>query len=140
MNRDIAVYEATVIEVRPKWVLVEYEKPMPDGTPGKTYLRRKLVPWELFPVSVKGPTRIRADVVARGIEYSNVDLTAVLGEELPAIKIRDLEDALRRDGFWLRDDYRRQTQVIAGTLQRLRNVDVGAVVNAALSGPKETAN
>ncbi len=139
-KRDIAIYEATVVEVRPKWVLVEYEKPMPDGTPGKIYLQRKLVPWELFPVAVKGPTRIRADVVARGIEYSNVDLVAVLGEELPAIKVRDLEDALRRDGLWVRDDYRRQTQIVAGTLQRLRGLDVGSIVNAALSGPKESAN
>jgi hypothetical protein len=122
--------EIKIIAITAEWVTVEYEE---DG-----YLERKLVPWRAFPVSVKGAARISAEVLAMGMDYSNVYLEDRLGDELPPIRVRDLQDALRRAGLWQREDYRDNPRIVAGIVQRLRGTDAARIINAALSKPEES--
>ena len=130
--------EVKVIEILPKWWLAQWETTLPDGTEGKLYVQRKLIPWAAFPVSVKGPVRIPVKILDAGMEYSDVLLSENLGVELPTILPCDVEDAMRRAGLWTQKDYKDHPQVIAGVLQKLRGVDVARVIQAATMQPKET--
>lgn len=121
--------DVEVVQITPGWVTVQYE----DGG----YLERKMIPWEAFPCSEKGPARIRQETLAMGMDYSDVYLEDCLGKELPPIRVRDVQDALRRGGLWRREDYRNSSQIVAGVVQRLRGADTTRIVNAALSRPKE---
>ena len=127
-----------VVEVRPHWILVQYEEELPEGELDKKYIQRKLIPWAVFPVARKGAARIQRRTLEMGLEYSNVDLRIGLGGSLPAIRICDVEDALRRLGLWSQQDYRNHPRKVAGVLQRLRKVDVSVIMNAALAGPQES--
>jgi hypothetical protein len=135
MANEISV---KVIEHRPNWVLVEFEAPLEGGVPGKLYLQRKLIPWAVCPAMKGRATRISPDVLSMGMEYSDVDLVASLGETLPVIRVCDIQDALRRVGLWTQADYKQHPQKIRGVLQRLLSVDVASIANAAHRGPQES--
>jgi len=130
MNKLIDVL---IINVLKEWVLVEY-----DDDNG--HVQRKLIPWSVFPHSKKGSGRIQARLLSMGIEYSNVDLPSRLGDELPTIRVCDLQDALRREGLWSQEDYRSNPQKVSGVLQRLRGADTASIIKAASLGPKEIQN
>ena len=121
-----------VMEVRPNWVLVQYETELSEGIPDKKYIQRKWIPWAVFPASRKGATRISRKTLRKGMEYSNVALEIGLGESLPAILTCDITDALRRANLWTQEDYRKNPRKVAGVLQRLRKADATRVLNAAL--------
>lgn len=114
----------TVIDVYPNHSLIEYEDE-------NNYICRKILPQELRHVTTRGPASMPDEIVAMGLEYSNVDLVAALGDELPPIRVRDLEDKLRRAGLWTQQDYQEKSNAISGVWQRLRGVDVTTIMNAA---------
>ena len=114
----------TVIDVYPGHSLVEYEDA--DG-----FLQRRSIPQELRHITTRGPASMPDEIVAMGLEHSNVDLVAALGDELPPIRVRDLEDKLRRAGLWTQQDYQEKSNAISGVWQRLRGVDVTTIMNAA---------
>lgn len=116
--------QVNVIEVLPKYSLVEY-----DDIEG--YIQRRLIPQGLYRISRRGPAFIPDEVLMMSMDYSNVDLVSVLGEELTPIRVRDLQDALRRAGLWTQKDYNEKSNVVSGVWQRLRGVDVTAILNAA---------
>lgn len=127
-----------VIEHRLNWVLVEFEGPIDGGTPGKLYLQRKLIPWAVCPALEGRATRILPQTLGMGMEFSDVDLVASLGETLPVIRVCDLQDALRRVGLWTQADYAKHPQKITGVLRRLLSVDVASISGAAHRGPQES--
>lgn len=122
-KKEEVLVSARVIEVRPQWVLLEWDEGI--------FLHRRLVPQVLFPVSVRGPVKVSARLLQMGLEYSDVSLVDMLGETLPVIRVAELEGQLRRAGLWMREDYRKNPAVVRGVLQRLLGVDVGMIVNAA---------
>src|SRR3990167_2883557 len=95
----------TIIEILPDRSTIEYVDN--DG-----YVQRRVIPQGLFTLTRKGPVNLPDEVIWLGMEYSNVDLTSVLGEELPAIRVRDLEDQLRRAGLWTQQDYQRKPGIV----------------------------
>lgn len=118
-----------VIEILPQYSVVEF-------TDELGFIQRRILPQGLHPLSTRGPATISEEVLWMGLEYSNVDLVSVLGEVLPAIRVRDLEDRLRRAGLWTQQDYQTHSDVVNGVWQKTRGVDVTRIVNAALSGLK----
>jgi hypothetical protein len=130
--------DVKVIEHRLNWVLVEFDAPLDGGTPGKLYLQRKLIPWAVCPALEGRATRILPRVLDMGMEHSDVDLVACLGETLPVIRVCDLQDALRRVGLWTQADYKQYPQKVRGVLQRLLSVDVASISKAAHRGPQES--
>lgn len=128
----IQMTDVDVIHVLPsKWVLVQY-----DDEHG--HLQRKYIPWSVFPVSLKGSHRIGTQMLDMGMEASDVDLVSRLGESFAVVSTRDLQDTLRREGLWSREDYRRNPQTVASVLRRLHGMDVTTIINAAMRGPRET--
>jgi hypothetical protein len=127
----IKMTDIEIIHVLPGWVLVQYEDE-------RQHLQRKYIPWSVFPVSRKGPNRIGPDVLDMGMEASDVDLVSRLGESFTVVSTRDLQDALRRAGLWMREDYRRNPQMVASVLRRYQSMDATTIVNAAMRGPRET--
>ena len=119
----------TIIEILPDRSTIEYVDN--DG-----YVQRRVIPQGLFTLTRKGPVNLPDEVIWLGMEYSNVDLTSVLGEELPAIRVRDLEDQLRRAGLWTQQDYQRKPGIVNGVWQRNRGVDTTIILNAAVRGVK----
>lgn len=113
-----------VIDVYPDHSLIEFEDQY-------GFIQRRLIPQGLQQIVKRGPAILPDDVVALGLEYSNVDLIAVLGEELPPIRVRDLEDQLRRAGLWTQQDYKDKSNAISGVWQRIRGMDVTTIANAA---------
>ena len=125
MSKNVMV-EVHVIEILPGHSLVEYED-------DAGYVQRRLIPQGLCRIVARGPATLSAEILSLGMEYSNVDLVQVLGEELPSIRVRDLEDHLRRAGLWTQQDYQEKTSIVNGVWQKLRGVDVTTIVNAALT-------
>lgn len=118
-----------VVEVLPDKSVVEFTDD--DG-----YIQRRVIPQGLFAISRKGPVAIPDEVVMLGLEYSNVDLVSTLGEELPHVRVRDLEDRLRRAGLWTRQDYVDKPGVVSGVWQGVRGADTTTILNAAMRGVK----
>lgn len=120
------IIEGTVIEITPEWLLVEYSQ--------DDQLQRKYVPRALVDnVHTKGPVSFDEYLLQMGIEYSNVDLVAALGDQLPPISVRELQNALRQAGVWTRADYQAQSGIrkVSHLLQQLRGYDASLILNAA---------
>lgn len=120
--------DVNLIEFTDEWVAAQYEE---NGL-----LHRRWVPRSLVSTATKGPARIPRAVILAGLEFSDVDLVEALGPELPAIDTAVLQDRLRRDGLWTKDDYAKGSRIIAGIVQRMRGADVATVINAAITGGK----
>jgi hypothetical protein len=118
--------QITVIDVYPNESIVEYEDA--DGC-----IQRRVIPQGLYNIVSRGPADLPDNIVNMGIEYSNVDLTQVLGEMLPPIRVRVLEDQLRRAGLWTQQDYKENAGAVSGVWQRMRGMDVSTIINAAFA-------
>jgi len=114
----------TVVDVFPSYTVVEYNDH--DGL-----VQRRMVPQGLHGLHKRGPASVPDEVVAMSMEYSTVDLVAVLGNEFPAIRVRDLQDQLRRAGLWTQKDYLEHPDAISGVWQRMRGADTTLILNAA---------
>lgn len=117
--------QVTVVEVLPDHSIIEYEDA--DG-----YIQRRIIHQGLMRIIKKGPANLPDDVLSLGMEYSNVDLVQALGEELPPIRVQELQDRLRRAGLWTQKDYEANLSAVNGVWQRLRGVDATLISNAAL--------
>lgn len=121
--------QVLIIDITEYTVLVQYED-------ASNRLQRCYIHRELLPVSLKGrPANVPEEYLRMGIPASNVDLTLTLGETLPAIQVRDLQDALRRAGLWTREDYQTKPKIVQGVLTRLLGADVTSILNAAAKTP-----
>lgn len=116
--------QVQVIEVQTSYVVVEYEDR--DGM-----LQRRTVPQGLVNLYRRGPASIADEIMTVSMDYATVDLVTALGDIIPAIQVRHLQDQLRRAGLWTRTDYQDNVQVVNGVWQRLRGVDVTRILNAA---------
>lgn len=115
-----------VVSFLDDWILVEYEDE--DG------LQRKFVPRALVEdIFKKGPALLSEDLLNYSMEYSNVDLVDALGEELPLISVRKLQDQFRRAGLWTRADYQNNLDKVAAIFRR-NMPSVSEIMNAA-TGP-----
>jgi hypothetical protein len=120
----------TVIEViDANFSLIEYEL---DGK-----LHRKLIPQAVLSVDVQRvPVNVPDYIPNYGIEYSDVDLEAALGEEKGNVRISDLEQALRRAGIWTQEDYRAKAKEVDRIVKSMRGqdyrLDTTTVLNAAM--------
>lgn len=97
-------------------------------------LQRSYIPRDLIKTSVKGPINLDEGIIKKGIPYSDVDLESSLGVELPAISVRDLEQALRKAGLWTRSDYQSNPKVVENVVTRFRRLDVTTILNVAQQG------
>lgn len=120
--------DVKVIEITAANVLVEF-------TDTSGMLQRKYISRGLLPVDRRGPAHVADDLVYMGVDYSDVDLEATLGSGLPAIPVRELMLALRKEGIWTREDYLKKPKEIAGVLQHLYGVDAQILQNAAMRSP-----
>lgn len=116
--------QVTVIDVYTNYTVVEYEDH--DG-----YIQRRKIPQGLHNLYKRGPASVSDEIVAMSMEYSSVDLVAVLGEQFPAIRVRDLQDRLRRAGLWTQKDYLEHPDAVSGVWQRMRGADTTRILNAA---------
>lgn len=117
--------DVTIVGITKNWTIVQY-------VDDQGYVQRRYIPKELLPVTVKGPATLSRRLLLLGMDYSNVDLTVALGEQLPSIAVRDLQDALRHEGLWTAQDYKSNPGAIEGVIKRmLGRLCVNVVVNAA---------
>jgi len=116
--------DVNCVDFYDNWVTVEYED--------CGLIQRRLLPRLLVDTNRKGVTRVPDEVVRQGLEYSDVDLPAALGETLPAVAVLALQDQLRRLGMWRKQDYKTKSSVVAGVLARMRGLDLATVTNAAM--------
>lgn len=112
-----------VIEIKPFWTTIEFEE---DG-----FLQRRQLPTALCDIKKRGPIDLPSRFIEMGTLYGEVDLVALLGEELPVIRVVELQDRLRRLGLWTRQDYEKNPQVVRSVLQRLLGASVASIVKAA---------
>ncbi len=99
-------------------------------------IHRRIFPRAIFPNAIFKAgdiVSINENKLHYGIEYSDVDLVDSLGKELPAIKIRVLEQELRKVGVWTRSDYLQNSELVAGVVAKMRSLDVFAIIKAATS-------
>lgn len=114
-----------VISIQDYTVLVQYEDA--SNRLQRCYLHR-----ELLPTTIKGqPATVPDEFIQLGIPASDVDLVAALGETLPVIQVRDLQDQLRRAGLWVREDYQTNPKIVQGVLARMLKIDASTILNAA---------
>lgn len=116
--------QVQVIEVQTSFVVVEYED-------REGLIQRRMVPQGLVSLYRRGPASIADEIVAVSMDYATVDLVATLGDVIPAIQVRNLQDQLRRAGMWTQKDYLERAEVVNGVWQRLRGTDVSRILNAA---------
>lgn len=114
-----------IVNITKHGVLVEFRDS--EGTP-----QRLVISQELLPVNMKGPMTVDESILDKGVDYSNVDLVAALGEELPSISVHDLERALREQGLWTREDYRNNPNLVSAVVGKLRGLDTATIINAAM--------
>lgn len=114
-----------IVNITKHGVLVEFRDS--EATP-----QRLVISQELLPVSIKGATNVDESILSMGVDYSNVDLVATLGEELPSISVYELERALREQGLWTREDYRTNPNLVSAVVGKLRNLDTARIINAAM--------
>jgi len=116
-----------VVSVSEKWLLIEYEL---KG------IQRKYLPRILLNTSKKGEYEISERDLDFSVEYSDVDVfSGNFGTQISPILIHDIEQACRRKGLWLREDYRKNPEKIKKII--IENgwkelVDVTTIIN--LSG------
>lgn len=99
-------------------------------------IHRRIFPRAIFPNAIFKAgdiVSINENKLHYGIEYSDVDLVDSLGKELPAINVRVLEQELRKVGVWTRRDYLQNSELVAGVVAKMRNLDVFAIIKAATS-------
>lgn len=99
-------------------------------------IHRKIFPRAILPGAIfKAGDIVNIDKnkLHYGIEYSDVALIDSVGEELPAINVRVLEQELRKAGVWTRSDYLQNSEIIAGVVAKMRNLDVFAIIKAVSS-------
>lgn len=124
----------TAIDFTPHMVLVEYSKNINGQEyPVRCYIPRASVPH----IHLKGrPALIPRKLLARGMNYSDVDLTRVLGESFgEGIPTQQLQAELARQGLWMREDYKANPQVVTTVLtfnKWRKYLDTTTVLNAAL--------
>lgn len=119
-----------IIDVQEFVTIVEY-------ITEESLLVRKVIPRVLLPdIHLKGPANLPNGILQQGMEYSNIDLELFLGKFVQTVRIRDLEQALRRAGLWTREDYRSNPEVVERTVKTMRGtvreLDTATVLNAAL--------
>lgn len=120
--------QAKVIDIAEFTTLIEYED-------ASKHLQRCYIHRELLPVSIKHqPATVPEEFVAMAIPASNVDLTTSLGDTLPIIQVRDLQDQLRRAGLWTREDYLNNPKIVQSVLAKLLKLDTSLVIQAAARG------
>jgi hypothetical protein len=119
---------AKVLDVYEYTALVEFED-------DNGYIQRKYISRELLPSSKKEPTLIGITFLNTGIEYSDVDLVAALGDNIENIQTIQLQDALRRAGVWRRMDYENKPKIVSKVVREVRHPsklpDVTTILNAA---------
>jgi len=120
---DISV---TLVDISDNWVVLQYEDE--EG-----FIQCKSIPRKLCGIVMRGPATVLSDVLNIGVDYSDVDLPLALGDKLGVIRVRQLQDALRREGIWRKEDYRTKSKVVFGVWQKLLGVDTATILNAALS-------
>lgn len=121
---------AKVVEISDLYLIIEYEN---NG-----FLEKRYLPRIVFPnLSHKGLLELTQFDLILTIPYTNVDLLHTLGDFHNSISIAELQDALRRAGLWLRDDYKSKPDVVAKVVRTMRGsdktLDATTVINAALS-------
>jgi hypothetical protein len=120
-----------VIAFHDEWILVEFTDE--EG------LQRKFLPRAMVKhVNIKGPATFEASVLQYSLEYSDVDLTEALGEQLPPISVRELQSELRRRGLWTRADYQKHLGIVTAVITQLRGYDVSLIMNAANRTPESS--
>jgi hypothetical protein len=116
--------QVKVIEVQTSYAVVEYEDHL-------GLIQRRMVPQGLMSLFTRGPATVPDEFIGASMDYSNVDLVATLGDVIPAIQVRGLQDQLRRAGLWTQKDYLDKADVVNGVWQRLRGVDTSRILTAA---------
>lgn len=116
--------DVQVIEVQASYAVVEYEDHL-------GLIQRRMVPQGLMGLFTRGPATVPDEFIGVSMDYSNVDLVATLGDVIPAIQVRDLQDKLRRAGLWTQKDYLERSEAVNGVWQRVRGVDATRILNAA---------
>lgn len=105
------------------------------------FINRKYISRGLLSSSRKEPTLIDDVWIDTGIEYSDVDLVAILGNMIENIQTRQLENALRKAGIWLRVDYANNPEIVSKIVRIMRHPsnlpDVTTILNAAHSVPDD---
>lgn len=99
-------------------------------------IHRRIFPRAIFPNAIfkaGDVVSINENKLHYGIEFSDVALVDSLGKELPAINVRVLEQELRKVGVWTRRDYLQNSELVAGVVAKMRNLDVFAIIKAATS-------
>lgn len=123
--------KATVVDITEFTVLIEFED-------ASKHLQRYHIHRELLPVSLKHqPVTVPEEFVTLGIPASNVDLVMSLGETLPTIQVRNLQDQLRRAGLWTREDYQNNPKIVQTVLAKMLRIEASVVLNAAARGKQE---
>lgn len=116
----------SLVDISDKWVVLQYED-------DEGFIQRKSIPRKVCNIVTREPATISDDVLNIGVEYSDVDLPLNLGDMLGVIRVRQLQDELRRAGIWRKEDYRTKPKVVFGVWQKLLGVDVTTILNASLS-------
>lgn len=121
--------EVKIIDITQFTVLVEYED-------ASKRLQRVYLHRELVPTTIKGqPALVHNDYLKQAIPASTVELSLTLGDSLPTIQVRDLQDQLRRAGLWTREDYQKYPKVVHSVVSRIIGIDTTTVLNAAARTP-----
>lgn len=113
-----------IVDIFEFYVLIEYED--------NKLIQKKLIPREYYADSVKNITvEFSRSVISKGMEFSDVDLEVVLGEEYMGIQVAKIQDSLRRAGLWKREDYRRKPKTVGTVCRQFPGLDATTVLNAA---------
>lgn len=134
----------TVLDAKSKWIFVEH-------VDSDQMIQRKLIPTAVFPAGTYAPGTIvdlPDELAVYFVSVGEVDLTAILGTQLPAMTIKQLvallaegglwrnsmstsdkwllemqtvslQDALRRAGIWLYTDYIKMPKEILEVLDAI---------------------
>lgn len=119
------IMNVKAVEFAKYTVLIEYEM---DNKIERCYLPR-----EIINTSKRGWIQIPKYYLNYGIPFSDVDLISSLGSIYKNIQVNELEQVLRKAGFWRREDYRQRIGDIQTILQvnNIKNIDSTLIVNSA---------
>ena len=118
--------KVNVVEVNEHWVVVQFIDTFSS-------LQRRMIPKALSPTTTKGPVTLSRNLVYSGMEYSNVDLEAELGEMYLDIPVSILQNKLRERGFWTAADYQKNPRDVQWVVRQLAgaNISITDILNAA---------
>lgn len=121
--------DCNIIEIDEHWCTVEFEDYF-------NHLQRKLIPRGILLTSRKGPAPIDRGLLAKGLEFSDVDLPEILGDIVSSILLLSLQDDFRRVGLWRKTDYSEQPMTVLRILKRYPevNMDAGVFINTVTYG------